>query len=69
MAFFGARAAFVAGGLDWMIGVVPVVEGAVLAVLLRSLLDSSRQGSAIWGDSRSSPVPRSLSSRSRFRCS
>jgi hypothetical protein len=38
MAFFGARAAFVAGGLDWMIGVVPVVEGAVLAVLLRQLL-------------------------------
>jgi uncharacterized membrane protein len=38
MAFFGARAAFVAGGLDWMIGVIPVLEGAVLAAMLRSLL-------------------------------
>ncbi len=38
MAFFGARAAFLAGDLEWMIGIVPVVEGAVLAVLLRQLL-------------------------------
>ena len=38
MFFFGARAAFVAGRLAWMIGAVPVVEGAVLAVMLRSLL-------------------------------
>jgi uncharacterized membrane protein len=38
MAFFGARAAFVAGDLQWMIGVIPVIEGAVLAILLRSLL-------------------------------
>jgi uncharacterized membrane protein len=38
MAFFGARAAFVAGDLEWMIGVIPVIEGAVLALLLRSLL-------------------------------
>jgi uncharacterized membrane protein len=37
MAFFGARAAFVAGDLQW-IGVIPVIEGAVLALLLRSLL-------------------------------
>jgi uncharacterized membrane protein len=38
MAFFGARAAFLAGDLEWMIGVIPVIEGAVLAVLLRALL-------------------------------
>ncbi len=44
MFFFGARAAFVAGGLDWMIGVMPVVEGAVLALLLRSLLSLEPRG-------------------------
>jgi hypothetical protein len=44
MAFFGARAAFVAGDLQWMIGVVPVVQGAVLAVLLRSLLELEAAG-------------------------
>jgi hypothetical protein len=44
MAFFGARAAFVAGGLDWMIGVIPVVEGAVLAAMLRSLLTLEASG-------------------------
>jgi hypothetical protein len=38
MAFFGARAAFEAGGLGWMVGVIPVVEGAVLAMMLRNLL-------------------------------
>ena len=38
IAFFGARAAFVAGGLDWMVGVVPVSRAPVLAALLRSLL-------------------------------
>ena len=44
MAFFGARAAFVAGGLDWMIGAIPVVEGAVLALMLRSLLSLEPRG-------------------------
>ena len=44
MAFFGARAAFVAGELDWMIGVIPVIEGAVLAVMLRSLLSLEPAG-------------------------
>jgi len=44
MAFFGARAAFVAGELDWMIGVIPVIEGAVLAVMLRSLLSLESAG-------------------------
>jgi uncharacterized membrane protein len=38
MFFFVARSAFDAGGLEWMIGVVPVASGAVLAVLLRQLL-------------------------------
>jgi uncharacterized membrane protein len=38
MAFFGARAAFAAGGLDWMVGAIPVVESAILAVMLRGLL-------------------------------
>jgi hypothetical protein len=44
MAFFGARAAFVAGELDWMIGVIPVIEGAVLALMLRALLSLESQG-------------------------
>ena len=44
VAFFGARAAFVAGQLDWMIGIIPVVEGAVLAVMLRSLLSLETAG-------------------------
>ena len=38
MFFFGARSAFLTGNLEWMIGVVPVASGAVLAVLLRQLL-------------------------------
>jgi uncharacterized membrane protein len=44
MAFFGARAAFVAGGFDWMIGVIPVVIGAVLALILRFLLSLEATG-------------------------
>jgi uncharacterized membrane protein len=38
MAFFAARVAFLAGGLEWMIGSVPVVQGLVTAFLLRALL-------------------------------
>jgi uncharacterized membrane protein len=38
MFFFAARAALTAGGLGWMIGVVPVAEGAVMALMLRQLL-------------------------------
>jgi Predicted membrane protein (DUF2339) len=49
MAFFGAREAFLAGGLDWMIGVVPVVQGAVLALLLRGLLLIQPAGSRDLG--------------------
>jgi uncharacterized membrane protein len=44
VAFFGARAAFVAGELVWMIGVIPVIQGAVLAVMLRSLLHLEAAG-------------------------
>jgi uncharacterized membrane protein len=44
MAFFAARAAFIAGELDWMIGVIPIVEGAVLALLLRLLLKIEPSG-------------------------
>jgi len=38
MFFFGARAALVAGHMTWIIGLVPVMESAVLTVLLRQLL-------------------------------
>jgi uncharacterized membrane protein len=38
MGFFPARAALLAGGLDWMIGSLPVLQGGVLAWLLHSLL-------------------------------
>jgi Predicted membrane protein (DUF2339) len=44
MAFFAARVAFIAGGLDWMIGAIPVVEGAVLALMLRMLLQLEPAG-------------------------
>ena len=36
--FFAARSAFAAGDLNWMIGVLPVVQGLVTAVLLGGLL-------------------------------
>ena len=38
MAFFAARAAFLAGGLESFLGIVPVIEGAVLSLMLRTLL-------------------------------
>jgi uncharacterized membrane protein len=44
MFFVGARAAFVAGDLEWMIGVVPVAAGAVLALLLRQLVAIQPEG-------------------------
>ena len=44
MTFFAARDAFDAGGLGWMIGVLPVAQGLVTAVLLRSLLRLERAG-------------------------
>jgi uncharacterized membrane protein len=38
MCFFTARQAFLAGNLEWMIGIVPIIQGGVLAFLLRSLM-------------------------------
>jgi Predicted membrane protein (DUF2339) len=38
MTFFAARSAFKAGDLEWMIGIIPVVQGLVTAGLLRTLL-------------------------------
>jgi uncharacterized membrane protein len=49
MFFFGARAAFIAGGLDSMIGVVPVFAGGVLALLLRQLLAIQPEGERDMG--------------------
>ena len=44
MCFFAARAALEAGGYGWMIGIVPVALSAVLAVLLRGLLQIEAPG-------------------------
>jgi uncharacterized membrane protein len=44
MTFFAARDAFEAGGLEWMIGIVPVAQGLVTAALLRVLLKLERAG-------------------------
>ena len=44
MTFFAAREAFEGGELEWMIGVVPVVQGLVTAFLLRALLRIERAG-------------------------
>ncbi len=38
MFFFSARHAFIAGGLDWAIGIVPVATASGLALLVRELL-------------------------------
>jgi uncharacterized membrane protein len=44
MFFFAARAALVAGGFTWMVGALPVFEGAVMALLLRQLLQIEPTG-------------------------
>src|SRR5205823_670435 len=49
MFFFAARAALEAGHRSWMIGIVPVMESAVLAVLLRQLLLLERPGARDLG--------------------
>jgi uncharacterized membrane protein len=49
MTFFAARAAFINGGLEWMIGVVPVAQGLVTAILLRALLRVERAGARDLG--------------------
>ncbi len=38
MLFIAARAALTAGGYEWIVGALPVAEGAVMAILLRQLL-------------------------------
>jgi uncharacterized membrane protein len=47
--FVGGRAAFEQGNLAWMIGVVPVVAGGVLALLLRHLLAMQSPGARDMG--------------------
>lgn len=47
--FFAARAALNAGGYGWMIGVVPVFEAAVMALLLRALLRMDTGGARDLG--------------------
>jgi hypothetical protein len=42
--FFAARAALKAGGFGWVVGVLPVAEGAVMAILLRALLRIEAKG-------------------------
>lgn len=44
MFFVAGREALQAGGYEWMIGALPVVEGAVLAVLLRQVLSLQPAG-------------------------
>jgi uncharacterized membrane protein len=44
MAFVAGRSAFITAGLQWMIGIVPVLLGAVTALLLRALLRLEREG-------------------------
>jgi uncharacterized membrane protein len=49
MLFFAAREAFAAGHLTWLVGIVPVLESAVLAVLLRALLHIEAPGARDLG--------------------
>jgi uncharacterized membrane protein len=44
MLFVAARAALTAGGYGWMVGALPVAEGAVMAILLRQLLKMEQPG-------------------------
>jgi hypothetical protein len=47
--FIGGRTAFESGNLGWMVGVIPVVAGAVLALLLRHLLSMQTPGERDMG--------------------
>jgi uncharacterized membrane protein len=47
--FFAARAALTEGGYVWMIGALPIGEGAVMAILLRQLLRIERPDSRDLG--------------------
>ena len=47
--FFAARQAFRLGGLSWMVGAIPVFEGAMLALVLRLLLRIQQPGTRDLG--------------------
>lgn len=49
MFFFAGRQALEAGGYDWMVGLVPVIAAAALAVLLRQLLQIEPAGARDLG--------------------
>jgi uncharacterized membrane protein len=49
MMFVAARAALMAGGYGWMVGALPVAEGAVMAILLRQLLRMEPAGARDLG--------------------
>ena len=49
LAFFGARQALRQGGLDHLVGAIPIIEGAVLALMLRQLLQIQERGSRDLG--------------------
>jgi len=44
MFFFAARASLMAGGYGWIVGALPVAQGAVMALLLRQLLRMEQAG-------------------------
>jgi uncharacterized membrane protein len=49
MFFVAGRAALTAGGYGWMVGALPVAEGAVMALLLRELLRIEQPGARDLG--------------------
>ena len=49
MLFVAGRAALTAGGYEWMVGALPVAEGAVMALLLRQLLRMEQPGARDLG--------------------
>ncbi len=49
MLFVAARAALIAGGYDWIVGALPVAEGAVMAILLQQLLRMQQPGARDLG--------------------
>lgn len=49
MLFVAGRAALTAGGYGWMVGALPVAEGAVMALLLRELLKMEEPGARDLG--------------------
>jgi uncharacterized membrane protein len=49
MLFVAARAALTAGGFGWMVGALPVAEGAVMAILLHQLMRMEPAGARDLG--------------------